>query len=343
MPMSSRLTSQVSPVGAELVEALARTQRHPRRAAPGELLRVGVDLGTAYVVVSAVDQAGRPRGCAMRFAKVVRDGLVVDYWGAIRIVKELVVELETSLGARLREAATGYPPGVPVGEVEATRHVVEAAGLGVRAVVPEPVAANTVLGITDGMIADVGGGTTGIALFREGQVAYLADEPTGGHHFTLVVAGALGLSYEEAEAAKTEPKRQGELFPVVRPVMQKVASIISRHAASGAVPRIYLVGGATAFPGFAEVITEETRIQAVGMSQPMLVTPLGIALSVPQARPSVPGRSSSSNGLQVTGPRAPYAGVPGEEPGDDTSRLHRPRHPATARAEVFPTAVSTRG
>ncbi|HEX7974421.1 MAG TPA: hypothetical protein VF498_08440, partial [Anaerolineales bacterium] len=45
---------------------------------------------------------------------------------------------------------------------------------------------------------------TGIAILQDGQVIYTADEPTGGTHFSLVIAGSLGIRYEEAEALKTD-------------------------------------------------------------------------------------------------------------------------------------------
>jgi ethanolamine utilization protein EutJ len=95
--------------------------------------------------------------------------------------------------------------------------------------VDEPTAANHVMGIQDGVIVDVGGGTTGIAVIENGKVVYTADEATGGTHFTLVIAGATGLSFEEAELLKKNPKEQTRLFPLVRPVMEKVGTIIEHH------------------------------------------------------------------------------------------------------------------
>lgn len=49
---------------------------------------------------------------------------------------------------------------------------------------------------------DVGGGTTGISILKDGEVIFTADEPTGGTHMTLVLAGSLGCSFEEAERIK---------------------------------------------------------------------------------------------------------------------------------------------
>lgn len=70
---------------------------------------MGVDLGTAYIVVVVVNAAKEPVACAMRFAQVVKDGLVVDYSGGMRIVRELTQELEERLGRKLEKAAIAVP------------------------------------------------------------------------------------------------------------------------------------------------------------------------------------------------------------------------------------------
>ena len=240
--------------------------------------RVGVDLGTAYTVLIVLDEENKPLAGAYRFAQVVRDGLVVDFIGAVDLLKELKQQIETRLGVELTSATTGYPPGVPQAEVRATGHVLEAAGLRCDGLVDEPTAANYVLGIQNGAIVDVGGGTTGIAVFRDGEVIYTADEPTGGTHFTLTIAGALDISFEKAEKLKTNLAEQPRLFPVVRPVMEKVASIIQKHISNLSVDMVYLVGGNCMFPHIAEVIEERIRVQTIVPANPLFVTPLGIAI-----------------------------------------------------------------
>ena len=57
----------------------------------------GVDLGTACVVLAVLDENRRPVAGAYRYADVVRDGMVVDYIGAIRLVREMKEELEEKL------------------------------------------------------------------------------------------------------------------------------------------------------------------------------------------------------------------------------------------------------
>lgn len=241
-------------------------------------VHVGVDLGTAYTVLAVLDAERQPLAGAYRFAQVVRDGLVVDFVGAVELLRTLKHRVESRLGFKLTSAASGYPPGVPLAEVRATANVLEAAGLNCTGLLDEPTAANNILQIQDGAIVDVGGGTTGVAVLRGGQVVHTADEPTGGTHFSLVIAGAKDLTFEQAEEIKKDPRQQAALFPVIRPVMEKVATIVRRHIAGHPVDTIYLVGGTVAFPGMAGVIEEITGIKTSVPGAPLFVTPLGIAM-----------------------------------------------------------------
>lgn len=247
-------------------------------AAPSGDLRVGVDLGTAYLVLAVLDEAGRPLAGEWQFAQVVKDGLIVDYIAATDLLKGMKERVERRLQRELTRAVSGYPPGVPRAEVRATAHVVQAAGMDCPELVDEPTAANNILRLQNGAIVDVGGGTTGIAVVRDGQVVYTADEPTGGTHFSLVIAGSLGISFEEAEALKIQPAQQPRLFPLVRPVMEKVAAIVKRHITSHPVDQITLVGGTSAFQGMAAVIEEWTGVKTSVPPRPALVTPLGMAM-----------------------------------------------------------------
>jgi len=243
------------------------------------VVHVGVDLGTAYTVLVVLDENYRPIAGEYQFAQVTRDGLVVDFVGAVDLLREMKSKVEKKLGFTLTTAATAYPPGVPQAEVRATANVLYGAGLDCTGFIDEPTAANNVLKIRDGAVIDVGGGTTGIAIFQNGEVVYTADEPTGGTHFSLVIAGATGTTFEEAEAMKKNPAEQTRLFPIVRPVMEKVGSIINRHVDGQKVDKLYLVGGTCAYPGMNKVIEEYTGIETVLPGNPLFVTPLGIAMN----------------------------------------------------------------
>ena len=244
-----------------------------------EKLYVGVDLGTAYIVVVVVNGSGEPVACALEFAQVVRDGLVVDYVGATLIVRRLVGQLLERLGRELEDAAIAVPPGTGVRECATHRHVVEGAGLNVISILDEPTAANAVLNVENGVIVDIGGGTTGLSILENGKVTYVADEPTGGTHLTLVLAGNYGVSFEEAEKIKKDPARQREVFTVVKPVIEKMASIINSHIRGRNVSDIYLVGGTCCLKDMEKIIAKETGKPVCKPSNPFLVTPLGIALN----------------------------------------------------------------
>jgi len=245
---------------------------------------VGVDLGTAYLVLVVLDQSRQPVAGEYQFAQVARDGLVVDFVGAVDLLTAMKRRVEQRLGRELSHAASGYPPGVPQAEVRATANVLEAAGFRCTDMVDEPTAANALLGMQNGAIVDVGGGTTGIAILRDGKVVYTADEATGGTHFSLVIAGAHKIALEAAEEMKLDPSQQERLFPTIRPVMEKVASIVNRHmgaykSKSGhAVDQIVMVGGGAKFPGIAGVVEEWTGIRTRVPERPLFVTPVGIAM-----------------------------------------------------------------
>lgn len=258
----------------------------PRPSSPPRVVKVGVDLGTAYTVIVVLDEHDAPLAVAYERADVVRDGVVVDFVGATDVVRRLKADVEERLGVRLGAAHGAYPPGVALSEVRAVQHVIEAAEMDCSGLVDEPTAANAVLGLRDGAVVDVGGGSTGIAVVADGRVVHTADEATGGTHLSLVIAGALGVSLEEAEALKTDPAEQARLLPLVRPVMEKVAGIVVRHTRGWPVPTVALVGGSVAFPGFADAVAEASGLDAAVPVSPLFVTPLGIALHAPAHEPA---------------------------------------------------------
>jgi ethanolamine utilization protein EutJ len=239
----------------------------------------GVDLGTAYIVTAVVDSHGNPvAGILTQSRSSIRDGLVFDYHGAISILHKQVETLKAA-GFPIQNAAAAYPPGTAGSNARAFGNVLEAVGLEVSGMTDEPSAASKALEISDGAVVDIGGGTTGISVIKNGEVIYSADEPTGGIHLDLVLAGHFRIDTHEAEKMKLDTTRQLDVIHLVRPVFQKMASIVKQHIRGFSVNTIYLVGGTSCFPGIGEVMENETGLETVLPSKPLLVTPLGIALT----------------------------------------------------------------
>ncbi len=242
-------------------------------------LKTGVDLGTANIVLAVLDENNALVAGASHPSTVVRDGIVVDYLGAVKVVRRLKAELEERIGAPLLRAATAIPPGIIAGNVRVISNVVEGADFLLTKVVDEPTAASYVLGVEDGAVIDAGGGTTGISILKQGKVVFTADEPTGGTHMSLVLAGANRISIEEAELMKKAPEMENEVFPLVRPVVEKMAAIVKRYLYGQEVKTIHLVGGACSLSGFDQVFRNALGLEVCKPAEPLLVTPLGIALN----------------------------------------------------------------
>ena len=217
-------------------------------------IHVGVDLGTADVVVMAVDDNGVPVSAFLEWATVVRDGVVVDYHGAITIVKRLVGMTEERLGRKITEASTSYPPGTA----------------------DEPSCLARLARLDRAAVVDIGGGTTGTAVISNGKVIASVDDATGGHHVTLAMSGALSVPYEEAELKKRGADTR-QYAPIVKPVFERISDIVKAHISGHAVDTVYLTGGTCCFPGIAPLFEKELGIKVECPDYPLLLTPLAIA------------------------------------------------------------------
>lgn len=243
--------------------------------------KVGVDLGTADVVLVVTDSAGNPVAGSMRWASVVKDGLVVDFRGATRIVEELKSEVEALLGVTLEQGATAIPPGTVGRNAEACSHVIAGAGLEPICQMDEPVAAAKALKLDHGIVVDIGGGTTGIAVFKNGNLVFTADQPTGGTHISLVLAGAYNIPFEEAELMKRDEQQHRRIMTVIYPVIQKMATVVkdmlTGHEEYNDYP-VYVVGGTAYLQNFEEQFSKAFGRKVFVPPHPLLVTPLGIAM-----------------------------------------------------------------
>ena len=239
------------------------TVDHPIKVDKDVELFCGLDIGTAFIVLVVVDGSGNPVACKYQFADVVRDGMVVDYIGACDIAKNLKRKIEIELNTELQCGAVAIPPGTEILDGGAVRNVCESSGLDCIAVFDEPTAANFVIGIKNGAVVDIGGGTTGVSVFENGKIVDCIDESTGGTHFSLVLAGAKGISFDDAEIYKRDPKHHAEVLPVVGPTIDKISTII-RNACSGHdVPEVVLVGGTSELSGIEDRVQKSLGISVV--------------------------------------------------------------------------------
>jgi ethanolamine utilization protein EutJ len=241
-------------------------------------LRVGVDLGTATIVICVVRERDRePIYWDSRPMHAVRDGVVVDFHGAARAVRELASEAQRALGMAIDSAATAHPPGVPASDCRACCNVLEQAGIECRGLFDEVSAARAVLDVDDGAIVDVGGGSTGVGIYAAGELVSLTDRPGGGHHLDLILAGALGIPIEDAELRKrTDGARHlATLTPGIERIAESVATQCDRRNPGD----VHLAGGALRIPGAAAVMQRYLQWRVVAHPYSELITPFGIAIS----------------------------------------------------------------
>jgi ethanolamine utilization protein EutJ len=234
---------------------------------------LGIDLGTADIKVMVLNAVGEPAACFLEWAEVVRDGVVVDFAGAVDIVQRLVGRAQEKLGVEFSGAATSYPPGT---DPRLSTYILERIGLAVTAVQDEPTCVASLLELDQTAVVDIGGGTTGTAVVRKGKVVFSGDQPTGGRHISLVIAGHYGISFQEAEERKRRHD-QFDILKLARPTLQRMCDIVAGHIKGRRVERLVLTGGTCCLPGVDTVFAEELRLPIQLPCQPLLLTPLAIA------------------------------------------------------------------
>jgi ethanolamine utilization protein EutJ len=253
------------------IESIVNDER-PAKTPP--VFHAGVDLGTTDIVLLVTDDEGNPISAFLEWAEVVRDGIVLDYWGATQIVKELLRKTEQKLNIKIERAITSFPPGT---DPKTSENVIRAAGLEIEAIIDEPSSVVRLLEIENGAVVDIGGGTTGIAVAKNSKIVYSADEPTGGRHVSLTIAGSRKISFDDAEKLKRNGAA-ASLLPIVQPVFEKMADIIGKHISGQNVKTIYLSGGTCCFPGIDQVLQDELAdLEIVHPHNPLYLTPLAIS------------------------------------------------------------------
>lgn len=246
---------------------------------PTKGYKVGIDLGTSSIVLVVLNADNQPVFGSFEFADVVRDGLVVNYMQSVQVISRLKKQAEEILGFSLKAASGAIPPGTIGNNKSVIANIIESAGMVPDELVDEPMAAALFLGITDGAVIDIGGGTTGISILINGKPVVVVDEPTGGTHMTLVLAGHFHESFEEAEKRKRNALKENENFAIIRPVIQRMAEITKQALMRQPTDSLYVVGGAAYFSEFEKEFAKYLKQNVCKPVFPQFVTPIGIAMS----------------------------------------------------------------
>lgn len=257
---------------------VVNSSRAIRKVSDSEKLKVGVDLGTSSIVITVLDKDNNPIYGAYEYANAVQDGIVVNYLESVDILRRLKEKAEGVLGRELTTACGAIPPGTGQGSAKIVSNVIEATGMECTKIVDEPTAAGQFLHVDEGTVVDIGGGTTGLSIFNQGKLIKSIDEPTGGTHMTLVLAGYHHMPYEKAEMMKRDKNKENEVFPVVRPVIEKMATIAKNAFDDNVVLPVYVVGGSTNFKEFEKAFAKVLEADVIKPKYPQYVTPLGIAM-----------------------------------------------------------------
>ena len=206
----------------------------------------------------------------------------------------------------------------------------------------------TSLGVT---MIDMGGGTTSLAVFFDGELVHIDAIPIGGMHVTNDIARGLStpLAYAERmktlygnaipsssddravikvpligddESAEATPVPRSMLIGIIRPRLEETFELVrSRLAAAGfdrvAGPRVVLTGGACQLPGARELAANILEKQ-VRIGRPKPIEGLAEAVSGPPFTTCSGLLAYAFNNLAES-PRGAYR--PMEEPNGRLGRI----------------------
>src|ERR671920_1711617 len=152
------------------------------------------------------------------------------------------------------------------------------------AVVAEPYAVARVLDTEQvrqggALFVDVGGGTTDVALVRQGGIEGTRMFALGGRAFTKSIADRLDLPFPRAESMKVEYARRiaGDRVPQLRDIVADDAAVwaagvelvMEELAAGDLLPgRIYLCGGGSRLPEIREALADDAFARRLPFARP---------------------------------------------------------------------------
>jgi len=179
----------------------------------------------------------------------------------------------------------------PLVHVGAMRTIVESLSLDLLAIVAEPYAVASA--ITNrpaldygGVVIDVGGGTTDVALLRDGGIEGSSAFTLGGRAFTKRLAARRSISFDAAEDLKlryahdeVSPQEQQSVSAALSHDVQTwidgvhlvLEEMVGDHQLP---PYVYLCGGSSALPDLHEALRTFDWVRLLPMSRPAEITVL---------------------------------------------------------------------
>ncbi len=199
---------------------------------------------------------------------------------------------------------------LPETVVESLYAVTDMTGLDVSSLTLEPIAAMNVIippniRLINIALADIGAGTSDIAISQNGSIVAYAMSTVAGDEITEEIVKNYIVDFQTAEKMKLSSGKgtisykdilgfehsieEKEFFDSLIPAVETLADDISEHiiAANGQAPAaVFLVGGGSLVPGLAQAVAEK--------------------LGIPQSRVAIGGREAMKNisfgKSRITGP-----------------------------------------
>ncbi len=179
----------------------------------------------------------------------------------------------------------------PLVHLGALQSVASQLDLELLEIVAEPYAVARVLGAdhvrqAGALFVDVGGGTTDVALVRQGGIEGTRMFALGGRAFTKSIADRLDLPFPRAEALKVDyarglgAERRDEVADIVHDDVEVWAAgvelVMEELSAGDLLPgRIYLCGGGSRLPEIHAALAAESFWKRLPFARPPEVTVMG--------------------------------------------------------------------
>ncbi|HLJ35613.1 MAG TPA: cell division FtsA domain-containing protein [Ktedonobacteraceae bacterium] len=287
--MSDGIVTDISGVIANCNEALIKAEKSAGGVvAPSAVIGIAGELvkGSSYTVNKVRQQPTKPiapeeleamiSSAQQKLLKNAKDRIAAEtgYQNIeVRLTNAAVISVRIDgqsvsnpIGFRGRHfSLTLFSAFAPLMQLGALETVAQGLDLTLVTIVAEPYALARCLSTNAGsdsgaIFIDIGGGTTDIALVRQGGIEETRMFALGGRTFTRRIATSKGISLKEAEKLKVlysqgnvKPPEHNEVQAILAPECQTwmdSVELLIEELAKGELlpPAIYIVGGGAALP-----------------------------------------------------------------------------------------------